>query len=101
MMMERYNDKLLELIKARFSDADGNPVGRGFRQWMQSTGFYKRYCQRRKEAYNKVFQLACKKWPNVVDELIVDIDGWEWIKPCKWGDVDGEAIHDKYWKKIQ
>ena len=101
MMRERDDDKLLELIKARFSDADGNPVGRGFRQWMQSTGFYKRYCQRRKEAYNKVFQLACKKWPNVVDELIVDIDGWEWIKPCKWGDVDGEAIHDKYWKKIQ
>lgn len=101
MMREKDNDKLMKLIHERFSDKDGNPADRGLRTKVMKTKFYKRYCQRRKDAYNKVFQLACKKWPNVVDELIVDVDGWEWIKPCKWGDVDGRAIHDKYWKKIQ
>lgn len=48
--------------------------------------------------YNKVFQTACKKWPNVIDELIVDIEGYKMIKPCKWGNIDGEEIHKKYWK---
>ena len=100
MMREKDNDKLMKLIHERFSDKDGNPVDRGLRTKVMKTKFYKRYCQRRKDAYNKVFQLACKKWPNVVDELIVDVDGWEWIKPCKWGDADGRAIHDKYWKTL-
>lgn len=50
--------------------------------------------------YNKAFQLACKKWPNVIDELICDINGYKMIKPCKWGNVDGEEIHKKYWKVI-
>lgn len=49
--------------------------------------------------YNKTFQLACKKWPNVITELIVDIDGYEMIKPCRWGNVDGTSIHNKYWKR--
>ena len=48
--------------------------------------------------YNKTFQLACKKWPNVIDELISDITGYKMIKPCKWGNIDGEEIHKKYWK---
>lgn len=50
--------------------------------------------------YNKAFQLACKKWPNVTDELIVMVNGYQLIKPCKWGNVDGEEIHKKYWKSI-
>ncbi|MDO4465568.1 MAG: hypothetical protein Q4C49_00970 [Bacillota bacterium] len=50
--------------------------------------------------FNKTFQLACKKWPNIIDELISDIDGYEMIKPCKWGDVDGTEIHNKYWTTI-
>lgn len=101
MMREKDNDKLMKLIHERFSDKDGNPVDRGLRTKVMKTKFYKRYCQRRKDAYNKVFQLACKRWPHLSDELISDIDGWEWIKPCKWGDADGEAIHYKYWKKIK
>jgi len=47
--------------------------------------------------YNKTFQIACKKWPNIIDELISDIDGYKMIKPCKWGNIDGQIIHDKYW----
>lgn len=51
--------------------------------------------------YNKAFQLACKKWPHIQDELIVMVDGWEMIKPCKWGNIDGEVIHKKYWKTVE
>lgn len=101
MMKEKDNDRLMKLIHERFTDKDGKPVERGLRHFVRNTRFYKRFCERRKEAYNKVFQLACKKWPDIKDELISDIDGWEWIKPCKWGDVDGEDIHKKYWKTIQ
>lgn len=52
------------------------------------------------KAYNKAYQIACKKWPMVIDELIVMIDGYKMIKPCKWGNIDGEKIHNKYWKTI-
>lgn len=100
MMKEKDTDKLMILIKERFSDKDGNLIKRGLRNKMIETGFYKRFCQKRKDAYNKTFQIACKKWPHIIDELIVDIDGWEWIKPCKWGNVDGSAIHKKYWKTL-
>ena len=49
---------------------------------------------------NKAFQITCKEYPDVVDELIVDVDCYELIKPCKWGDVDGTKIHNKYWKTV-
>ena len=100
MMREKDTEKLMLLIKERFCDKEGNPVKRGLRSKMANTKFYKRYCNKRKEAYNKVFQLACKKWPHLVDELISDIDGWEWVKPCRWGDTDGTEIHRKYWKPV-
>ena len=100
MMRENDTEKLTVLIKKRFAGADGNSVRRGFRSWMMNTKFYRRYSDRRKDAYNKVFQIACKKWPHLTDELVADVDGWKWIKPCKWGDVDGTAIHNKYWKTL-
>ena len=50
--------------------------------------------------YNKAFQLACKKYPDIVDELIMDAEGYKMIKACKWGDIDGEAIHNKHWKVL-
>ena len=49
---------------------------------------------------NKAFQVTCKEFPELIDELICDIDCYELIKPCKWGDVDGTKIHNKYWKTI-
>lgn len=50
--------------------------------------------------YNKAFQLACNKWPIVQDELIAYVSGYRMIKPCKWGNIDGVKIHNKYWTKI-
>lgn len=49
---------------------------------------------------NKVFQEVCAKHPDIVDELICDVDCYELIKPCKWGNIDGIAIHKKYWKSL-
>lgn len=49
---------------------------------------------------NKAFQITCKEYPDVVDELIVDTECYSMIKPCKWGDIDGEEIHKKYWRTL-
>ena len=46
---------------------------------------------------NKAVQITCKEYPDVIDELVSEVDCYQCIKPCKWGDVDGEAIHNKYW----
>ena len=46
--------------------------------------------------YNRVIQQACAKWPNVIDELVVDADNYHLIK----GKVDGTEIHNKYWRRI-
>ena len=56
--------------------------------------------KRQAKYYNYAFQKACKKWPHLVDELICMVDGYKMIKPCKYGDIDGEEINKKYWVKI-
>lgn len=49
---------------------------------------------------NKAFQVTCREFPDVVEELVCDVECYKVIKPCKWGNVDGEAIHKKYWKVV-
>ena len=68
-----------------------------FHRWL---GIVALVNKRQAKQYNKIFQLACKKYPDIVDELILDAEGYKMIKPCKWGDVDGEKIHNKYWKTL-
>ena len=53
-----------------------------------------------KRGINKLFQRVCKEHPYIVDELISDTDCYMYIKPGKYGDIDGEKIHNKYWKQI-
>lgn len=50
--------------------------------------------------YNAVIQIACRRYPNVVDELVQDLGGYKWITPGIFGNVDGIEIHNKYWKKL-
>lgn len=71
---------------------------KGLQYYSKKIGLLKLVNKFQAYGYNKTFQLACKKWPNVIDELISDINGYKMIKPCKWGNIDGEKIHDKYWK---
>lgn len=49
---------------------------------------------------NRVFQEVCARHKDIVDELICDLNCYPCIKPCKWGDIDGEKIHRKYWREI-
>ena len=49
-------------------------------------------------AFNKSFQVTCSKYPNIIDELVICVEGHEFIKPCKWGNVDADMIRKKYWK---
>ena len=55
-------------------------------QWYQS------------KVYNYAVQKMCKKYPNIVDELVSDLDGYELIKPGIFGNVCGKTIHSKYWR---
>lgn len=50
---------------------------------------------------NKAAQITCKEYPDVVGELLMDVCFYKYIKPCKWGDIDGEEIHNKYWKTLE
>jgi hypothetical protein len=50
------------------------------------------------QVYNYVIQRACKKYPNLVDELVSDLDCYELVKPGIFGNVCGMTIHSKHWK---
>lgn len=100
MMKEEDPEKRQALIRKRFIGADGTWSSKGFQSLVMQSRWYKRYIEKKKECYNRVFQEACKKWPDVIDELICDTDGFSMIRPCKWGDIDGKKIHDKYWMPI-
>jgi hypothetical protein len=50
--------------------------------------------------YNYAVQQACKKYPNIIDELVSDLDGYIWVKPGIFGPINGIEIHNKYWKRI-
>lgn len=47
---------------------------------------------------NRLFQEVCKQHPDIVDELISDTDCYQYIKRCRYGKIDGDKIHKKYWK---
>lgn len=53
-----------------------------------------------KLVYNYAVQRACKKYPNIVDEIVADLDKYELVKPGIFGKIDGVKIHNKYWTKL-
>lgn len=61
---------------------------------------YKPIQRWQKIVYNYAIQQACKKYPNIIDELVADLDGYELVKPGIFGPVDGKQIHAKYWKEF-
>lgn len=91
---EKYEDESFEEYSIRFK----NRKWKGLIHYSSKIGLTELVYNYQAKMYNKVFQLACKKWPNVIDELIVGIEGYKLIKPCKWGNINGEEIHKKYWK---
>lgn len=52
-----------------------------------------------KQIYNYPIQKMCKKYPHLTDELVSDLDYYDYIKPGIFGKVDGTEIANKYWTK--
>lgn len=52
------------------------------------------------EVINDAFQTACKRHPHLVNEICAEVDCYKIIKPNEIGIVDGEVIHNKYWKSV-
>lgn len=50
--------------------------------------------------WNLATQIVCKKYPEIIDEFVLDMDMYKAVKPGIFGDVDGEKIHKKYWKSL-
>lgn len=50
------------------------------------------------QVYNYAVQKMCKKYPEITDELVADLDGYEMVRPGVFGPVCGTTIHKKYWK---
>jgi len=49
------------------------------------------------QVYNYAIQKMCKKYPEIIDELVSSLNGYELVKPGIFGKVCGKTIHDKYW----
>lgn len=47
--------------------------------------------------YNFAFQLACFRYPHIIDEIVSGVDGYPMIRPGIFGEVDGTVIHNKHW----
>lgn len=73
-----------------------DPVIKFITKW---TGIYSVGLKYQKFIYNYAIQRECKKYPNIVDELIKDLDYPEFIKPGLFGNIDGMSIRNKYWEK--
>lgn len=50
--------------------------------------------------WNRATQKVCKKHPEFTHEFVSDMDYYEIIKPIFGKGIDGEEIHNKYWKTI-
>lgn len=70
------------------------------RKIFKYTGIIKLIQWYQAQVYNYAMQKMCKKYPNIIDELVLDLSGYPMVKPCLFGKVDGTAIHKKYWKEI-
>ena len=62
------------------------------------TGIHKLGIWYQKQVYNYAIQKMCKKYPNIVDEMVAYLDDYELVKPGIFGPIDGKVIHGKYWK---
>lgn len=63
-------------------------------------GLHKLFHVWQRTVYNYAIQKMCRKYPEITDELVCDLDLYFWVKPGIFGSVDGEKIHNKYWKRI-
>lgn len=70
------------------------------RPFLLKTRLYKIVIWYQAIVYNYAIQKACKKYPNIVDELVSDLDWYQAVKPGIFGKVDGTEIHNRHWIKV-
>lgn len=64
------------------------------------TGLHKLGLWYQKQVYNYAIQKMCKKYPEITDELVADLDGVDFVKPGIFGNVCGKTIYNKYWTRL-
>lgn len=64
------------------------------------TGIHKLGLWYQSQVYNYAIQKMCKKYPNIIDELVAGLDGYEMVKPGIFGSINGVSIHGKYWTEV-
>lgn len=67
------------------------------RPFTKYTGLHKLGVLWQKTVYNYAIQKMCKKYPEITDEIVSDLDGYEMVTPGIFGKVCGKTIHGKYW----
>lgn len=50
------------------------------------------------QVYNYAVQKMCKKYPEITDELVADLELYHLVRPGLFGPICGTTIHKKYWK---
>lgn len=95
-LVYRIDNRLIPIKKTRFGWLRAGVAD--FNRWI---GLAKLVNKWQARMLNKAAQITCKEYPEVVDELLMDVCFYKCIKPCKWGNIDGEEIHKKYWKKVE
>lgn len=94
-LVYRIDNRLIPIKKTQFGWLRAGVAD--FNRWIGLAKFVNKWQAR---MLNKAAQITCKEYPEVVDELLMDVCFYKCIKPCKWGSVDGEEIHKKYWKTV-
>lgn len=64
------------------------------------TGIHKLGLWYQKQVYNYAIQKMCKKYPEIIDELVSSLDGILLVEPGIFGNVCGKTIRNKYWVKF-
>lgn len=70
------------------------------RSFTRKTGLLKLGLWYQSQVYNYAIQKMCKKYPNIIDEIVSHLDGYEMVNPGIFGKVSGKEIHKKYWKEL-
>lgn len=64
------------------------------------TGLYKLGLWWQSQVYNYAIQKVCKQYPEIVDELVSSLDGYQMVKPGLLGKICGTTIHNKHWTSV-
>lgn len=70
----------------------------GFTKW---TGIRRLFRWWQRQVYNYAIQKMCKKHPHIINEIVSNLDGYRMVKPGLFGNVDGTAIHSRFWRIVE